>query len=168
MRESIFKKVFFGKPSKISLLSWTKLLLLEVYLGEQLLEMLSNTASFNMDAPFNGKTNGWERSLIDFIPATLINRLLSKSILVLLNDKFHSHYALMKHVQAPEGEEEIVSLYKLNNENLHLLTELKLAYNTIWITLNVIVDVVVYIATNDISITLLTGAVIEFIRRFKW
>jgi hypothetical protein len=61
MRDSIFRKVFLGKAKGITLLVWLKLLLLEVYLGEQLLEMLSNTSSYNIDAPLAGKTNGWEK-----------------------------------------------------------------------------------------------------------
>jgi hypothetical protein len=60
------------------------------------------------------------------------------------------------------------SLYELNPEKLYLLTELKLSYNTIWVSLNVVVDIVVYVITKDIIMAILSGGTIEFIRRFKW
>jgi hypothetical protein len=162
MRESILKKVFLMKEKSHSLSSWSWLLLLEVYLGEQLLEMLGNTASYDEDVL--GKTNGLEGNLIDFIPATFFNKVLSKSIVKLLNDKYTKHYQLIVAVQSAKDSK---TLFKLNNKNLHLLTELKLTYNTIWVSLNLTIDIVVYIITNDISVALATGAVIEFIRRFK-
>jgi hypothetical protein len=168
MRDSVFKKVFLGKTEEVSWLEWLKMLLLEAYLGEQLLEMLSNTSSYNIDAPLNGKTNGWERELVDFIPATFFNKHLSSSITDLLDEKYHKHYQLMKMVERSEQEAPTVKLYKVNNDNLHLLTELKLAYNTIWVTTNIVVDIVVYTLTSDLTLTLFVGAAIEFVRRFKW
>ena len=80
MRESILKTVFFKSSQQISTLKWLKLLFLEAYLGEQLIEMLANTASFNKDQSgdlaFDIKPNGWKVNLEEYIPATIINSLL--------------------------------------------------------------------------------------------
>ena len=61
----------------------------------------------------------------------------------------------------------VKKLYELNNQKLFLLTELKLSYNTIWVTINLLIDTVVYIITKDVTWALVSGAIVEFIRRFK-
>jgi len=57
--------------------------------------------------------------------------------------------------------------YELNHAKLFLLTELRLAYNTSWVAINAIVDIIVYLSTNSIELMLLAGAFVEFIRRLK-
>ncbi|CAM4163122.1 hypothetical protein SHDE107825_07540 [Shewanella denitrificans] len=47
MRDSIFSLIFRGRSENISLWKWIKFLTLEIYLGEQLLEMISTTAAYN-------------------------------------------------------------------------------------------------------------------------
>lgn len=151
------------------------MLLLELYIGEHLLEMLSNTASYNheMTVPkINNETNGWRRPLEDFIPATFINKLALKNILELIHKKYINHYKIIQKVQPDKSEIEVDSVqsderYELNHGNLHLLTELKLSYNTTWVILNGIVDLIVYFITQDIASMLLAGALVEFIRRLK-
>ncbi|TMO89783.1 hypothetical protein CWC12_02615 [Pseudoalteromonas ruthenica] len=172
LRDSVFKVVFLGKRKAISFYTWLKLLLLEIYLGEQLLEMLANTSSYNYESEefiIGSDSNGWKRPLIDFIPSTMINKFLSERIINLLRIKYVQHYRLLKRVTSTslehsKGEQ----LYKLNNQKLHLITELKLAYNTIWVTLNIIIDVLVFWYTNDLTLTILVGGSIEFLRRLKW
>jgi len=169
MRESILKTVFFKSSKQISTFKWLKLLLLEAYLGEQLIEMLANTASFNKDQSgdlaFDIKPNGWKVNLEEYIPATIINSLLSKHIIDLLETKFVNHYQLIQPVKI--NPDNLKKLYELNNQKLFLLTELKLSYNTIWVTINLLIDTVVYIITKDITWALVSGAIVEFIRRFK-
>ncbi|MEH0023125.1 MAG: hypothetical protein V6Z89_26020 [Desulfobacter sp.] len=174
MRESVFKIVFLRNNKETGIFLWLKLLLLEVYLGEQLLEMLTNTSSYNTEigdgASFGTESNGWKQKLVTFIPATFLNKLLQKSIIQLLEVKYVNQYKLL--ILANEIDEHQTSLYensiyKLNNQVLYLLTELKLSYNTIWVCLNLSIDLIVFAATTDIVKTLATGALIEFIRRFK-
>ena len=43
-RKNIFKKIF-SKPANIGLTAHFKMLFLEIYIGEQLLEMIGNTSS---------------------------------------------------------------------------------------------------------------------------
>ena len=175
MREGIFKKLFFRGDTETPLHKWLAMLPLELYIGEHLLEMLSNTASYNheMTTPrINNETNGWRRPLEEFIPATLFNKLAIKRIIELLENKYIAHYQLIKEVVPDEpalevGPAQPDGRYELNHGNLHLLTELKLTYNTTWVALNCTIDVMVYIATNDLATTLLAGALVEFIRRFK-
>ena len=57
--------------------------------------------------------------------------------------------------------------YEVNPEKLFMLTELRLSYNTIWVSINITIDVVVYIFTNNLLAAIASGGVIEFIRRFK-
>jgi len=169
MRESILKTVFFKSSQQISTFKWLKLSFLEAYLGEQLIEMLANTASFNKDQSgdlaFDIKPNGWKVNLEEYIPATVINSLLNKHIIDLLETKFVHHYQLIQSVKI--NSDNVKKLYELNNQKLFLLTELKLSYNTIWVTINLLIDTVVYIITKDITWALVSGAIVEFIRRFK-
>jgi hypothetical protein len=173
LRDSVFKKVL-GKPKNINLIAWVKLLFLEIYLGEQLIEMLSNTSSYNTETKdtilgVGAESNGWKKELSEYIPSTYINRKLESHIISLLRTKYIIHYGIMKRVKSESLEyKDGKILYKLNGSKLYLLTELKLAYNTIWVTLNIAVDLLVYLATHDLTITLAVGAAIEFIRRFKW
>ncbi|MGO2366663.1 MAG: hypothetical protein ACTH56_08520 [Pseudoalteromonas sp.] len=172
MRDSVFKLVFKrgANSDKIGLFVWLKLLLLEAYLGEQLVEMLSVTASYKERTKgrnFGGSSsNGAKEPLSFFIPATMFNRFLSSHILQLLDIKYHQHYGILREFTNTEVEEQ--PKYEANPNNLFMLVELKLAYNTIWVTLNITVDVLVYLVTNDVIATLASGAIIEFIRRFKW
>lgn len=169
MRESILKTVFFKSSQQISTFKWLKLSFLEAYLGEQLIEMLANTVSFNKDQSgdlaFDIKPNGWKINLEEYIPATVINSLLNKHIIDLLETKFVHHYQLIQSVKI--NSDNVKKLYELNNQKLFLLTELKLSYNTIWVTINLLIDTVVYIITKDITWALVSGAIVEFIRRFK-
>ena len=175
MREGIFKKLFFRGDTEVSLWKWLGMLPLELYIGEHLLEMLSNTASYNheMTVPRIGnETNGWRRPLVDFIPATLFNKLASSHIIDLLENKYINHYNLIQEVKAEELQSEgdpvpTSERFELNHGNLHLLTELKLTYNTSWVILNGTIDLAVYLVTQDLATTLLAGALVEFVRRFK-
>jgi|GEM_PF-2669022 len=175
MRESIFKKVFFQGCSKVSYSKWFRYLLLELYLGENLIDMLANTASYNRGevmARMDSETNGWRRSLEDFIPATVINNLLKNHILFMIKAKYVNHYGLVRVVKEDYVSHEHSSMsderYELDHKNIHLLTELRITYNTVWVLINGTIDVIVYIVTQDIVSTLLAGALIEFIRRFKF
>jgi hypothetical protein len=166
MRESVFSLLLFRKGCQISLINWLKLILLECYLGEQLIEMLAITASFRKPSTFDDiafvtPVNGWSVDLIEYIPSTFINKLLHKQIIQLLRIKFVNHYKVLV-------KEEESTLYTHNPKNLFLLTELKLAYNTIWVTLNLSLDIIVYVVTKDLTLAILSGALLEFIRRFKW
>lgn len=165
MRQSVFSLLLFRSETQVSFICWTKFILLECYLGEQLIEMLATTASFRKpqtqkDPAFHAPANGWNVNLPEYIPSTFINKCLQKQIIQLLEIKFTSHYKILL---KKEGK-----IYTHNPNNLFLLTELKLAYNTIWITINITIDILVYILTKDLTLTILTGGIIEFLRRFKW
>jgi hypothetical protein len=170
VRTSILKQVFFRSDKSIGLFKWIKLTLLESYLGEQLLEMLlafsSYTKGTDLDAFLPAGSNGYQtENLDDFIAATYINTKLRTQIIELLQIKYLDHYAVLNKTKNSEnGNTE----FKLNSEKLYLLTELKLSYNTIWVTLNLVTDIFVYIVSGDLATALATGAVIEFVRRFKF
>ena len=170
MRTSILKKVFLRSDKSIGLMKWIKLTLLESYLGEQLLEMLlafsSYTKGTDLDAILPAGSNGYKtENLDDFIAATYINTKLRTQIVELLQLKYLDHYGVLNKTKSSEnGNLE----FKLNSAKLYLLTELKLSYNTIWVTLNLVTDVFVYILSGDLATALATGAVIEFVRRFKF
>ena len=172
MRKSVFSKIFFGRPKTIPHFKWLGFLILEAYLGEQLLDMISSTSSYNegdqyfitKQVDFGDKINGWCKPLIDFIPSTLFNKILKNKILKLLRYKYVEHYQLL----TKRVENDVDQEYGLNHDSIHLLTELKLGYNTIWVTINIIVDIIVYWYSTDISLTVAVGGFIEFLRRFKW
>lgn len=165
MRESVFSLLFIRNGCSVGCFNWIKLILLECYLGEQLIEMISSTASFRkpqtpQDPAFVAPANGWSVSLAEYIPSTFINKLLYKQIIQLLELKFTGHYSILT--------KEDNGLFTHNPNKLFLLTELKLAYNTIWVTFNLAIDIWVYLITKDITFALLAGGLVEFIRRFKW
>lgn len=175
MRDSVFSLIFKGRPKDIPLINWIKFLFLEIYLGEQLLEMISTTAAYNEgdqyaktgQLDFGDKINGLSKSLVYFIPSSMINKCLCVPITEVLYKKYVIHYQLLTERDGVDNESAL-TCYGLNHDKIHLLTELKLAYNTIWATMNIIVDLIVFISTRDVAITVATGAFIELIRRFKW
>lgn len=170
MREGVLKKVFLRGQTDTSICKWLAMLPLELYVGEHLVEMLANTASYNHETNqprIGSETNGWRKPLSDFIPATLFNKFAKAKILELLEEKYLKHYELIKQ-SAPYAEgAPIKERFELNHGKLYLLTELKLSYNTIWVILNLTIDLTVYFITNDIATTLLAGALVELLRRLK-
>lgn len=169
MRDSIFSKVFFRSSGlDVGILTWLKLTLLESYLGEQVIDIILSVSSYQTKSiTWEGDdtvVGGYKGALEYFIPATLINKYLKPQILELLEVKYFRQYQVLIMEQGDAGEE----LYSANPENLPILSELKLSYNTIWVTINIAIDLLVYVLTQDISAALLSGAVIEFIRRFKF
>ena len=88
-----------------------------------------------------------------------------KHIIELLEHKFADHYNLIQ--LTTDNVDKPTKLYELNNQKLFLLTELKLSYNTVWVAINLLIDTLVYLITKDITLALLSGGFIEFIRRFK-
>ncbi|EJR0962113.1 TPA: hypothetical protein NJ348_004454 [Vibrio parahaemolyticus] len=168
MRSSVFSKVFSrGSTQGISLLKWMKLTLLESYLGEQVIDIILSVSSYQTKSvSWKGgdqAVGGYRGELEFFIPSTFINKLLKPHILELLEIKYFQHYEVLEKGETKENQH----LYSANPHNLPVLSELKLSYNTIWVAINVTVDVMVYLVTSDISAALVSGAVIEFIRRFK-
>jgi hypothetical protein len=170
MRTSILKEVFLRSDDSIKLRKWIKLTLLESYLGDQLLEMLlafsSYTKGTNLDAFLPAASNGFQtENLDDFIASTYINKKLRNQIIELLKIKYLNHYGvIIKLENSGNGKLE----YKLNSEKLYLLSELKLSYNTIWVSLNLLIDILVYLVSGSLTAALASGALIEFIRRFKF
>lgn len=149
---------------------WLKLTLLEAYLGEQLLEMLMSFSSYQEDREFelySGPASfGYKTSnLEDFIAATIINKWLCKHIVELLEVKLLEHYELLRLHPATEHSE---VEYGINPEKVYLLTELRLSYNTIWVSLNLTIDIMVFVFSGSLVAALTTGAFVEFIRRFKF
>lgn len=170
MRDSILKSIFFRSDKKVRYSKWLKLTLLESYLGEQLLEMLLSFSSYTKNSDFDGmlpaSSNGYKTTnLEDFIAATLINRWLCKHIKELLEIKYLNHYGVLRSCASTEGAG---AEYEVNPEKLYMLTELRLSYNTIWVSINLAVDVIVYVFSGNLVAALTTGAVVEFVRRFKF
>jgi len=143
--------------------------LLEAYLGEQLLELLLSLASYTENSQFDGflqaGSHGFKAGLEQFIPATLINKVLKKYILELLELKYLKHYGVLR--LADRKVDDPVT-YEVNPEKLFLLTELRLSYNTIWVSINLLIDIIVFFCSGSLAAALASGAFIEFLRRFKF
>lgn len=168
VRDSILSKVFSRNENQtVGWLKWYKLTLLESYLGEQVIDIILSVSSYQTKSvTWDGDdtvSGGYQGPLEFFIPATMINRFLKKHILELLEIKYFSQYEVLRREESGDGE----MLYSASPSNLPVLSELKLSYNTIWVAINITIDVTVYLITFDISAALVSGAVIEFIRRFK-
>lgn len=140
------------------------MILLELYIGDQLLDMISTTAAFNSerlaDDPVKSRDFGWSVALHEFIPSTMVNRFLQHRIVEVLRQKYGQSYSLLVNTRHDD--------WKQNQEQLYLISELRLAYNTCWTGFNLAVDIVVYIVTNDVAIALAVGGFIEAIRRLKF
>jgi len=131
--------------------------------------MLSVTASYKerSKANFSGNgSNGAKQPLSFFIPSTMFNRLIFSHIIQLLDIKYFQHYEILRELS--NIEKGVQKKYEAEPNNLFMLVELKLAYNTIWVTLNIAIDVLVYVLTDDVVAALTSGAIIELVRRFKW
>lgn len=166
MRDSVFKLIFYRHDLTIGLISWVRMLLTELYVGEQLLDLIGITASYSkektpQDPAFHAPANGWRAELSQYIPATFINRLLQSRITEVLEIKYGNSYNLIK----PAGHQH--ELWEQNPNRLYMISELRLAYNTCWTMFNIAVDIAVYFATNDVAMALVAGGVIEAVRRLK-
>lgn len=175
MRESIFLKLFKRSDKNCSLIKWLKLTLLEAYLGDQLLDLLASFASYTESNSVNeflfGEGSRYKLDLSEFIPATFINRILELHIVELLKIKYINHYEVIIEFSKPvpvvgiPTEEPIH--YEVNPRKLFMLTELRLSYNTIWVSFNIVIDILVFLYTSDLVAALVTGGFVEFVRRFK-
>jgi len=166
MRESVFKSIFFRHDSTIGLWRWFKMLSTELYVGEQLLDLIGVTASHSkektpQDPAFTAPANGWRAELQQYIPATFLNRVLQDRITEVLEVKYGNSYNLIKQVGHQPG------LWEQNPNRLYMISELRLAYNTCWTAFNILVDIIVYLITSDLAAALLAGGFIEALRRLK-
>lgn len=126
-------------------------------MGDQVLDIISSVSSFH------GSTKGWKKDFEYFIPATFINKIIKKLIVRLIDVKYFKYYKILsdKH-----SEGKLVG-YSANSDEIAKISELKICYNTIWAVFNIVIDSLVFIVTEDISAALLSGAIIEFLRRFR-
>lgn len=168
MREPILKAVIF-KPSGLKWCRWLKMLMLELYIGDSLLEIIGSLSSYSKaetssipnESPARA---GYPGDIEEFIPATFFTLLLKEQIVELLRQKFIGHYELL---YAPPRAAGDVVKYTGNPQKLFLIGELRICYTTIWTILNIFIDVAVLIATEDLLAALATGGLIELIRRVK-
>lgn len=158
MRESILLTILLKKDVKdVSVLEWIKLTIIELYVGDQVLDIVSSVSSFH------GSSKGWKKDFEYFIPATFINKIMKRLIVRLIDVKYYKYYRILSDKQY-KGE--LVG-YSANSDEIAKISELKICYNTIWVAVNILVDTFVFIVTEDISAALLSGAAIEFFRRFR-
>lgn len=168
LRKGILLDVITPKNKKPTM-TWIKNLFIEIYIGEQIIDMLTTTAPYNNEQyipVIDSEPGGWRKPIKEFIPATLTNKIAEKSISRMIKEKYLDHYEIIKPATL-SADLKKEGCYELNHGKIHLLTELKIAYNTIWTIINISIDLAIYLSTNSLTAALISGATIEALRRIK-
>lgn len=168
---SYFKVVFFRSDrvkNKVGIVDWVVLTLVELLVGEELLEQFVVTASYNNKEV---KKVGHYLHLNDMVPAGIITNLLRQKICQLLYYKHYWHYLFLAREanidEVVESDEEIDlrrERFAIRHDVLYQVIAFRRVYILLWVVFNLSVDIVLYL-TVDLQAALLAALSIEGIRR---
>ncbi|EGX6965359.1 MULTISPECIES: hypothetical protein [unclassified Vibrio] len=179
--KSEYISIFSLWDKKLGVIANLKFLIIEMFFGIQIVELLTDTNSIELSksGPISlGKAgesdNGMVGGLSKFIPATLMTKVIEKSIAEMLFYKYLGTYKFIIIADKdciPSGSWRVAEvtevLYRLNKHEAHQLVPYKGKMTLIWTSLETLVASVSWISTNSLEITLLLTGVMEFLRRFR-
>lgn len=158
---------------KVSLVRWVWLCLIEVLFGQELLESLVTTAA-NSGCPEDPDPNrdyGEPNQLNLHIPSGLFTNLFRSQILQILYYKFYLQYLFVLPVAEPFENKQTNTInvtrirFRLRKSLLYLVIPFRRVYLLTAVALNLSADALAYVVTNNWYVVIVTGAVLEFIRR---
>ncbi len=157
----------------VPLWAWIRMTVVELLVGDELLESLVTTASDSgcpEDPDVKGKF-GRGQHLSHHIPYGLVNKLLRPRLLEVLYYKYHLQYLLLDSV-APVAEsrtENIIDVtrtrFRLHKDLLGELIAFRRVYVVCWTCFNLLVDAVVFLVWQEFEAVVLSALSIEAIRR---
>ena len=177
---SVLKLLFFRAENNkdVPIFLWIKILITELFFAEEILDNLVMTSSYNNTGIFElsggAKDSGWNRQICYHIPNGIVNNFFIKPITEMIFIKYYRQYLIIETdcQLIPINEDNSIDIsevdFKVSKERLHQFMELKKLYNFIGVILNILFDSIVYLATKRIDFAILSGAVIEWIRKIRF
>ena len=154
------------EAKEIGIIDWIKLTLFELMFGEELLEQLTLTSSYN-NVGENQKT-GHMLHLNDIIPAGFLTNLFRQQILQLLYFKFFKIYLFLASESEVRESDSVVDLtrsrFAMRHELLYQVIAFRRVYILCWLCFNISIDLIVY-STSDLQTAILSALTIEGLRR---
>ena len=149
---------------KITTFDWIYLSILELLFGMDLLE------SFNLSCVYTDKKNeGRPLHLNRFIGNKFIMNLLKSEVRKLMYYKFFLRYKIIEPEVFPSENEININCtrypFHVNKVLVTQFSSMKTIYGLIWFFINLVIDIIVYVFTNDIQLVLISIVFIEGIRR---
>jgi len=164
---SYFRLVFCrsNRTSEICLISWMWLTLIELMLGEELIEQLTITAAYN--EPTAAKS-GHPLHLNDLVPYGLVTNLFRQRVLQIFYYKYHKQYDFLRAEAKPDESDNEVdtrgSRFAVAHDSLHRLISFRRVYVVAAVVFNFITSFAVFVF-GDLILALLTSLAIEGLRR---
>jgi len=160
------------KP-RVSLGRWIWFCILEVFFGQELLESLVTTAANSgcPEEPDPNREYGEPNQLNLHIPSGIFTNLFRGQLLQLLYYKFYLQYLFLLPVSMPNEDEKAKLIdvarvrFRLRKRLLYLVIPFRRVYLFTAVLVNVGADVLAYIVTTNVTVAILVGVALEFIRR---
>jgi len=171
-----FKVAFFRNEQlkqSVPLVRWIWLTIVELMVGEELLENLVSTSSHSgcPEDEDGAALYGLPQQLFFHIPGGFINNVLIKHIVEVLYYKYYQQYYFLDPVDVPYPDTETNTInitrirFRLKKDLLYQVISFRRVYIASWVVFNFLFDVVVYLSTHDIQWALISALAIEAIRR---
>lgn len=171
-----FKSVFFRdskRTAHIPLSKWVWYSILELFFGEELLESLVTTASLSgsKDAPDPEGKYGYPLQLSLQVPAGFFSNLMRRHLVELLYYKYYQQYLLIEPVAEvfsdAEGKYWDVTRvrFRMRKELLYQMIAFRRVYLAEALTLNFLIDALVYAITQSGYTAILAAIGVETWRR---
>lgn len=174
--QSYWKLVYFRDTDRVapyvSRLMWTRLCLLEVLFGQELLESLVTTSSASgcPEDPDPGRRWGYPAQLNLHIPSGLFTNMLRTGLVEVMYYKFYRQYLFIRpvdedlHLDRQECDLTRVR-FRLNKELLYLVIPFRRTYLATALATNLTADLLVFAITTNPWYVAATAAGLEGIRR---
>lgn len=153
---------------------WFLLTLVEMIVGTELLESLVTTGSVQPSKTLikeDSEKYGSELHLSLHIPSGFITNILRKQIIEVLYYKYSLQYLILVPIGEPviDEQKKIIDCsgtrFRARKNIFHQFMVLRRVYDLFWLVLNITVDLLVFVATTDIKLALLSALTLEAIRR---
>lgn len=158
---------------RVSWFRWLWFCLLEIIFGQELLESFVTTAS-NSGCPEDDDDEskyGEPNQLNLHIPSGYFTNKLRAHLVQVLYYKYYRQYLFIQPVGEPLIDKktntiDVTSIrFRFNKDLLYLVIPFRRIYIASEFVLNVIFDLIVYFATENLSLAIIVGVILEIIRR---
>ncbi|PKG54946.1 hypothetical protein CXF87_00220 [Halomonas sp. MES3-P3E] len=141
------------------------LTLIELILGEELIEQLIITAAYNEPTAAN---SGHLLHLNDLVPYGLVTNLFRQKILQIFYYKYHKQYDFLRAEAKPDESDNEVdasgSRFAVSHDSLHRFISFRRVYVVAGVVFNFVTSFAVLLF-GDLTLALLTSLAIEGLRR---
>lgn len=158
---------------RVSPLRWIWFCTLEVFFGQELLESFVTTAANSgcPEEPDPNREYGEPNQLNLHIPNGIFTNLFRSQLLQLLYYKFYLQYLLIQPVRKPYEDEngELIDVtrirFRFRKSLLYLVIPFRRVYLLAAVAINLSADLLAYLFTTNVTVSIFVGIAVEFIRR---